>query len=334
MNTKNKVKIFRNGNLESVHHIHAAVVDSKGEVLLDIGDPSFSTYARSSLKPFQALPLIISGAADKYGYTEEEIAVSCASHSGELIHRQTVQNILNKINEDENKLICGAHIPRDTEGFEKWVRSGNDITKIFNNCSGKHASMIATCKHTDQDIDSYYKPNHPLQVRIKQLILDICQLKESQIETGEDGCGLPVYKMPLNHLALGFCKLANPDIIKEKEISDAMKIIQRSMISSSHFVAGENRFDTDAMKVLEGKIVSKMGAEGVQGIGLVNKGIGIAVKVEDGANRGADIVGIHLLNHLGLIKHEEYQLLQNYFEPPILNTRGKQVGHIEFELEI
>ena len=333
MTQHNLVKVYRNNVLESIHNVHVAVVDTKGELLLHIGDPDFQAYARSSLKPFQAIPLIKSGASEYFNYTSEEIAISCASHSGESIHRQVVENILSKIDETEASLICGAHVPRDIEGFEQWIKDGNQLTKIFNNCSGKHASMIATCKYTNKDIDSYYQPDHPLQLEIKDLIQDICGISDSNIAVGEDGCGLPVYSFPLKNLAFGFCKLGNPDIIAENNLREAIVKIQDSMITSPYFVAGKNRFDTDAMKILNGKIVSKMGAEGIQGIGVIDKGIGIAIKVEDGANRGADIVGMHVLNHLGVIDKKELEQLLAYYEPEILNTNGKKVGHISFELD-
>lgn len=322
------IQVYRGGLLESSHDIHIAVVDTDGRLIYSYGDPSRLTFPRSALKPFQAIPLVESGASDHFSFTSEEIAISCASHSGEEVHRETVLGMMKKINIGEDALYWGAQIPQDKEGYEKVIRNGGNISPVFNNCSGKHTGMIAACLYLNEDVDTYYKFNHPYQQRILNILADVFDMNQENIAAGIDGCGLPTHYVPLEKFALGYARVARPDRWEDDKYRPALTTIRDSMMAHPYLVAGKDRFDTDVMAALKGKIVAKMGAEGVQGLGLVDEGLGIAIKVDDGANRGAYIAAMEVLEELGLLTNETRQKLAKYREKPIYNTVGKEVGKI------
>lgn len=330
------IQVYRNGLLESKHQVHIAVVDAAGKLLYSYGDPSRISFPRSALKPFQAIPLIESGAADRFGFSDADIAICCASHSGEARHRTRVLNMLARIDADESFLRCGPHIPRDQEGYKQWIREGKELTPVFNNCSGKHTGMIATCIHLNEAVKNYYELDHPLQEQIIEQLKQICGIDNDQFSSGEDGCGLPAHRFPLYHMAVGFARLARPDLMVNQEHAVALKRIRDCMIAHPEMVGGSQRFDTDIMDALHEQVVTKMGAEGIQGIGLLESGLGIAIKVEDGNNRAASVAAMHVLEQLDLVRSDQYEQLKFHSEPLIKNTVGENVGQItaDFKLDM
>lgn len=336
MNKLNKaVKVYRGGFLESTHEVHIAVVKNSGELLCSYGNPLRKTFPRSALKPFQAIPLIRRNVVDKYNFSDADIAICCASHNGESRHRDQVLGILHKLKLDESYLKCGAHAPKNEKMYKKLIHENKEITQVYNNCSGKHAGMLGDCLALNEDIESYYKSSHPLQREIVETLISVCGIERNDLEIGIDGCGLPTHQFPLRKLAQGFSNLALPNSILNQTYVNAFKRIRNSMMSHSEMVGGDNSFDTDIMNNMPGKVVTKAGAEGVQGIGLVNSGIGIAVKVEDGNARGASVVAMEVLRQLNFINNKEYELMNAYNKPDVMNVSGLKVGEIipDFKLD-
>lgn len=329
------VLVFRGDYLESTHDIHVAVVNAEGELLYSYGNPDRFTFPRSSMKPFQAVPLLETGAADAFHYSAADISLSCASHSGESFHRHTVLDILSRVGLEEEHLQCGTHLPRDMESYKQLIREGKDLTPVFSNCSGKHSGMLASAVHMNEDVHTYREITHPLQQRILDVIEDVCSFPKAQIQISVDGCGVPVHQLPLRNVALGFARLAKPEVFSEGKRAQALKKICESMIQHPEMVGGTNRFDTDLMRVFNGRIVAKAGAEAVQCLADLETGIGIAIKVEDGSARATSVVTMEVLRQLGIGDEETFSKLEEYVNAPVLNARNDKIGVIKanFELE-
>ncbi|TLS38633.1 asparaginase [Pseudalkalibacillus caeni] len=323
------VEIYRGNHLESTHQAHIAVVNYKGELLYSHGDPYRLTFPRSSMKPFQAIPLIETGTADFFNYHNADISVSCASHSGEPFHRSRVSDILARIGLQENDLQCGTHIPRDHDSYIKLIKSGKELTPLYSNCSGKHSGMLATAVKMGEDYESYREPNHPVQRRIMKAISETCNIPEEKIQISVDGCGVPVHRLPLYNAALGFSRLAAHTTIDDSRRQETLKRIKEAMTEYPEMVAGTDRFDTDLMRTFKGKIVAKAGAEGVQCLGVSEEGIGIAIKMEDGNARACSAVTLEVLKQLGIGDKLIMQSLENYINPPVLNMRKDKIGVIK-----
>ncbi|WP_077328768.1 asparaginase [Virgibacillus siamensis] len=329
------VHVYRGGCLESVHEVDIAVVDCNGKILFSYGDPNRPTFARSSMKPFQAVPILETGAAKYFSFDAADIALFCSSHNGEAIHRSRVLSLLETVGKDETSLQCGTHIPRDLDSYKNLIRDGKDLTPVFSNCSGKHTGMLATCVYLNEEAKTYRELDHPHQQRILNVISTICDFNPESIGIGVDGCGVPVHQLPLNHIAMGFARLSQPDKMMDQIYVQSLKKIRDSMMAYPEMVAGTNRFDTDLMKTFDGEIVAKAGAEGVQCIGLADSGLGIAIKVEDGNGRAASVAAMKVLKELNIGDEKEHHMLQSYIEPAVKNMSGNVVGKItaEFQLE-
>ncbi|MHC0036267.1 asparaginase [Pseudoneobacillus sp. C159] len=329
------ILVYRGEYLESTHEVHIAVVDAEGNLLYSYGNPDRLTFPRSSMKPFQAVQLLETGAADAFHYSAAEISLSCASHSGETYHRSTVLDILNRVGLEEDHLQCGTHIPRDMESYKQLIREGKELTPVFSNCSGKHSGMLASAVHMNEDVSSYRDIHHPLQQRILEVIEDVCSFPKEQIEISVDGCGVPVHQLPLRNTALGFARLAKPEVFSNRNRAEVLKTIRDAMIKHPEMVGGTNRFDTDLMRVYNGRLVAKAGAEAVQCIGDLETGIGIAIKVEDGSPRATSVVAMEVLRQLGIGDEELFTKLDEYVHAPVLNARNDKIGVIKanFQLE-
>jgi L-asparaginase II len=330
---ENPIKVYRGEYLESTHDMHVAVVNSKGQLLYSYGNPERPTFPRSSMKPFQAIPVLETGAADAFHFEEADVSLICASHSGEPRHRERVLNIISDIHLEENHLQCGTHIPRHLESYKELIKAGGELTPVYSNCSGKHSGMLTAVVHMNEDVASYREVSHPHQQRILNAIEEVCDFPKKKIEMGVDGCGVPVHRLPLINTALGYARLANPD----KFVSEHSKTLDRichAMIKHPEMVGGDNRFDTDVMRAFNGQIVSKAGAEGVQCIGVVGGALGIIVKIEDGNARAVSAVALEVLRQLGIGNEAIYQELDQYVNTPVLNTRNDRIGRIDVEFEL
>jgi L-asparaginase II len=320
------VKVYRGEFLESTHDVHVAVVNSAGELLYSYGDPERLTFPRSSMKPFQAVPVLETGAADAFHFEDADISLICASHSGEQRHRERVMSIIKRIGLEETHLQCGTHVPRDMDSYNKLIKAGGSLTPVFSNCSGKHSGMLTAAVHMQEEVATYREVSHPHQQRILQAIEDICGFPKAQIDISVDGCGVPVHRLPLKNTARGFARLANPDGYSH---SKELKRICQGMTKHPEMVGGNDRFDTDVMDVFDGKIVAKGGAEGVQCIGVVGEDLGICLKVEDGNARATSVVAMEVLKQLGIGDEAIYQKLYDYADAPVLNARNDRIGRIE-----
>lgn len=328
-------KVYRNNVLESSHLGHIAVVDYTGKLLYAYGDPFRQTYARSSMKPIQAIPVVETGAADRYAIDAADLSLCCASHNGEPRHRTRAMDMLTRAGQAEQALQCGTHVPRDEESYKQLIRKGQELTPVYSNCSGKHAGMILTAVHMGEDVSSYHLPEHPVQQRILDAVAEVTRYPKEKIRIGIDGCGVPVHCLPLANYAWGFARLARPETFEKPERREAVKRVTDAMVAFPEMVAGNKRYCTDLMSAFKGRIIGKAGAESVYCLGDRETGIGIAVKIEDGGPRAVNTVVNEVLRQLGIGVDGPLTALAEYTNPPIRNMSGKVVGQLtaEFTLE-
>ena len=288
--------VRRGALVESVHRGRLVVCDPRGNVLEAVGDPEAYVYLRSSAKPFQALPLVLSGTADAIGLKDEELAVACASHNAEEPHLAAVKSILEKAGLDESDLQSGAHPPMYGPEAAKLARSGEEPRPIHGNCSGKHAGMLAVCVHEGYETLSYRDPGHPLQRRILGLIAEVCGLEEDEILVAGDNCGVPAFALPLRSFATGLARIATSVGLPD-ELVDAALRIRDAMRAHPFMVAGTGRFDTRLME--RTNLLVKGGAEAGLAVGNP-QGWGMALKISDGSERAVRPVGLAALDHMGV----------------------------------
>ncbi|AIF44525.1 asparaginase [Virgibacillus sp. SK37] len=328
MNENNALIEVRRGNhIESAHHLHIAVVDSAGTLLHYAGNNNKNIYARSSMKPIQAIPIVETGAADYYEFSNADLSLCTASHSGESMHTDRVTSILKRVGIDDTKLQCGTHIPRWQETYKNLIKNGKEVTPLFNNCSGKHTGMLATAMFMGEPINTYYELDHPVQQRIMQTVSEICDYPQEDIEIGIDGCGVPVHGLPLERLAYGFARMANPESLG-KERAEHVRRVTKAMTAAPEMVGGTDRFCTDFMTAGKGRFFGKAGAEGVYCIGDTQTGLGIAIKVADGNGRAVYPAAMETLVQLGLLEKNQIEQLKEYHHPKLKNARNEIIGEL------
>lgn len=337
------VEVRRGSITESRHRGHVAAVDGDGQIVAHIGSPETLTYLRSSAKPFQAVPLIASGAADRFGFNECEIAIACASHSGEPIHVETVASMLRKIGLDESALKCGTHEPLSSEETRRLRESNEEPNVLQNNCSGKHAGMLALALHLGAPIETYDQPDNPVQLEIGRTVEQFSGVPIEDIAVGVDGCGVPVFGVTVRAMALMYARLVTPPAAWDEKLRAACERIVRSMTVWPEIVGGTTeRLDTEMMRATAGALISKVGAEGVYTVGVLPserwpRGLGLALKIEDGEDRRArPTVVIESLRQLGVLTGTAYDAVKPYASFPVRNHRGDEVGEVRasFELSI
>lgn len=315
------IEVTRGKLVESVHRGAVAVCDADGKVRLAIGDIEQPIYPRSSLKPVQAIPLVESGAADAFGLGDEEIALACASHSGEPMHTDRVAAWLKKIGCTADDLACGTHPVRFEPVMEALIRAREKPTRIHNNCSGKHTGFLTVAKHMGVAVKGYEKIDHPVQRAVAEALKDLAGMS-GELQWGVDGCVAPNFVVPLNKLARAMARFANTKGLSEKRAA-AMKHILAAMIAHPELVAGTGRACTAMMRESQGKAAVKTGAEGVYVAILPEMGLGIALKIDDGATRAAEAAIAQMLINLGAVSGGETAKLAR---SDVRNTRGDAVG--------
>ena len=325
-------KEYRGNTVENVHFGAIAVVDSKGKLIYSFGDPYFVTYLRSAAKPFQAIPLIISGAADEFGLDRKEIAIVCGSHNGQKKHIDVVKSILKKIGLSEKNLLCGAHIPHYYTINNIPPPKGARFKPIHNNCSGKHAGILALSVYHGWNTKNYLSPKHPAQKMILDAISEICEYPTKKIGIGIDGCGVPVFAMPLYNMALVFSKLVTQQG-KDEKASEAYQLIASSMLRYPEMVSGFGRFDLSLAKVGKGNILSKAGVA-LYCLGLIDSGWGMAAKIVDGARIAIGPTVCEALKQLGAVKKNDMRKFGEYALPIIRNHKGDKVGFVKAEFKL
>lgn len=328
------VDVTRGALVESAHRGAAAIVDADGKLLYSIGDPYLVTYPRSSAKPFQALPLLESGAADHFHFSEREIAIACASHAAEDFHVETVSGILARLGLDESALMCGIHPPANKAAADALRAAGLKPTTLHSNCSGKHSGMLALATFMGVPTEGYYRPAHPVQQRILEVVSDFCGLAEGEIVLASDGCTVPTFGMPLYSFAWGLARFVDARSWPESRQAACRRIVQ-AMQRHPEMVAGTARLDTDLMRVAGGSLISKGGAEGYHAVGVLpggvfGKGVGVALKVMDGdvTGRARPPAVIEILRQLGVLGDEQVGALSSYHHAPVNNMRGSVVGEV------
>ena len=322
------VEVVRGGYVESIHYGAIAVVDSRGRLIAHAGDPDLTTFLRSTAKPFQLLPLVESGGADHFGFTDKELAVMAASHSGEPRHIETVRGILGKIGPDEGALQCGAHEPESVESLQQLRAAGRAPTAIYNNCSGKHCGMLAQAVFRGLSTRDYLDPRHPVQTAILNTLADMSGVAPDAIAIGIDGCSAPCFALTLRACALAFACIADPSALSESRRSAVMRVA-RAMTRYPEMVAGEERLDTELMRATEGRILCKGGAEGYHGLAVFTRGLGIAMKTIDGngARSGGPMV-IETLRQLGALEEPASEALREHHTSIVKNHGGLDVGEV------
>ena len=327
MHVPARAEVWRGAGLESVHRVHLVVVDAEGRRVLEAGHPDCVTYWRSSAKPIQALPTIAAGAVRLHGLEPPEIAVLCASHSGQPAHLEAVQSVLRKAGCSESDLQCGVHAPAHEPSALELVRAGKLATPVHNNCSGKHAGMLLLSRMLGADPASYREPGGEVQQAILATVSHLTGIGVTEIRLAVDGCGVPVFGLPLSAMALAFARLARPDVL-EAGLSEAASVVGRAMQKNAFYVAGSDRLDTVMMETLGDAVICKGGAEGVWCAGLTDRGWGLALKVEDGHRRGASPVGLEVLRTLDVWSPEGHPGLSAYHRPVLENHAGTEVGRV------
>ncbi len=316
-------RVTRGGLTESIHVGFAVIVDSSGSPFFATGDHQYVTCARSALKPFQAAAILKTGAIEKAGFTDKELALMCASHNGESIHVDTAKSMISKLGLTVEDYRCGSHYPYDIFSKNALIKNGESPQPLHNNCSGKHAGMLALAKYLSTDISGYLNEKHPVQKTIFQYVKNLVNLDE--IPTAVDGCTAPTPFLSLQNIATMFQKLADGS---EPSLNEVFK----AMSNHPRLVGGTNHFDTSFIKSLKGRGITKVGGESVRGIALKTKEhgpLGIAIKILDGNLRAMPIAVMTLVEHLELLRQDELKRLNKYRTKILTNHNGIEVGRIE-----
>jgi L-asparaginase II len=335
------VEVTRGGITESRHRGHVVAVESDGTITAYLGAPETVTYLRSSAKPHQAIPLVASGAAGRFGFTEKEIALACASHSGEPIHTEVVASMLQKIGLGPEALKCGVHEPFSSEAARRLREKGEAPNVLQNNCSGKHAGMLALALHLGAPIDTYDEPTNPVQLAIGKTVSIFSGIAIEDIAVGTDGCGVPVFGITVKAMSLMYARLVEPPAEFDEQTRNACARIVSAMTAYPELIGGtSDRLDTEIMRAAAGRLVSKVGAEGVYTVGVLPcedwpRGLGLAVKIEDGDDhRARPTVVIESLRQLGILANESLEAVSRYAFFPVRNRRGEVVGEVTPEFKL
>ncbi len=311
MNGTLRIEQRRGRSTESVHRVHVAVVDATGALVARAGDPDLVTFWRSAAKPFQAMPLVSDGAADYFKLDASHLALACASHSSEPGQVERVREFLARIGASESDLQCGPHTPLSDAVARNYRARGVELTAVYSNCSGKHTGMLALARHHGWPTIDYHRLQHPVQQRCLREVSRWTDLAEGAIGTAVDGCGVVCYALPLRRMALAYARLANADAIPQ------------AMLQYPELIAGEGRPCTEMMSAFPGRVITKVGAEGVYSGVVLRERLGVSLKVEDGHGVAAALAMASVLSHLGLTPQpDSLQSRVNY------NTRGEVVGEL------
>ena len=335
------VIVKRGAITESRHRGHIAIVEPDGTIIAAAGAPENVTFLRSSAKPFQALPMLVSGAADRFGFTDREVAIACGSHNGEPIHTELVLSMLGKLGLGPEALQCGAQEPYGAEAAEALRARGEKPNDLHNNCSGKHAGMLALALHLGAPIDTYIKAENPVQLAIADVISQFSGVAVTDMAVAIDGCAAPIFGITIKAMALAYARLISPPADLDQKTRAACDRIVRVMGEYPELIGGtSNRLDTELMRAAPHRLISKVGAEGVYTAGIRPcrewpNGLGLALKIEDGDDKRArPTVVIESLRQLGVLRDESLEAVAKYAFFPVVNWRGDVVGEIAAQFEL
>lgn len=321
------VEVLRGLSVESRHRGSVAVVDADGGLVLSLGDGDTPVFPRSAVKAFQALPLLESGAADRFGLTPTEIALAVSSHSGEEPHVATARGMLQKAGRDESCLECGAHWPSSREAERALAAAGLKPSALHNNCSGKHSGFICLACGLDEDPAGYIRPDHRVQREIRAAGEEITGFTFLDAYTGTDGCSIPTYAVPLKAIALGFARLGTGIGLKP-ERAKAARRIREAVAANPFMVAGSGRLDTVATELFQERVFMKTGAEGVYCAAIPELGLGIALKADDGESRAAQAMLAGILHRYVPMDDATRAAFDAKAWPTLKNWNGMTVGSV------
>lgn len=323
------VDVMRGDVVESTHHVHVAVCHAEQGLVASAGNPAHQSFVRSAIKMFQVMPLVEAGGVAHFGLTGEELALCTASHGGEPFHVTAARSILAKARVTDAALVCGPHLPLHEPTAHAMVAAGDKPGRIHNNCSGKHAGMLACCVCQQWVTNGYHRPSHPLQQRIRSTLARWMRINADEMATAVDGCGLPTFAIALDAVAEGCARFA----AAAADSTTPAATIFTAMVDHPEFVAGTDRLDTDLMRVAGKRLIAKVGAEGFYCAAVPSLKIGVALKAEDGAKRAAEPALLAVLHRIDALAAADVDHLEKYAQPKILNTRQELVGYLRTSLD-
>ena len=326
------VHATRGGAVESTHRGALAVLDADGAVVVQCGDIDRPIFPRSAVKVLQALPLVASGAADRFGLTPQELAIACASHNGEPLHVQTVQRMLARTGLSEQSLECGVHWPLLDTASRALAAAGRSPSALNNNCSGKHAGFVCLACALDplaepvRSVRGYVQPSHPVMREVAAALQATTGYDLSSTPQGVDGCSIPTYAIPLRHLALAFARVGTGHGLSPEHAAAARRL--RAAVASAPFmVAGTGRFDTRIMERFGERVFCKVGAEGVFCAALPERGLGVAIKIDDGNNaRACEVAMAAVIESLCELSEADAAFVRTFSDVTLTNWNGLHVG--------
>lgn len=321
------VHVTRGNQIESIHRGHIIVADSHGTPVYHVGDPDHTICLRSCGKPLQALPVITTGAADAFNISPAELAVMSGSLSGQNFHVKAITSILEKIGLDASFLDCGVHRPSHRQTAWKLQQDGAQPSPLHNNCAGKHVAMLTLCVYHGWPLEQYISPEHPVQQLILDTVSSLTEVPVGKIGIGIDGCGVPVFFLPLVSLARAYARLTS-------RADPAISRLMEAVLSHPAMIAGSERICTDIMVTLGEKVFAKTGAEGGYAMSLMEKGWGVGIKIEDGNMRALYPVIVETLRQLQVLSREDEKSLEAYHHPLIVNHRKEIVGGITAQFNL
>lgn len=318
------VQLTRGGMLESEHHGAVAVMNSKQQLIAAAGDPQRVTFSRSTLKVFQALPLIESGTHREFGFDSEKLALLCASHNGESMHIAQVDAMLGAINLPHSKLECGCHVPAQYSYFDQSPPADAVWDQRHNNCSGKHAGFLAYCVQHGMPTRHYIDPMHPLQQAVRKDVARATGMSADALVLGIDGCSAPNYAMPLSNIAYGYARLASG--AADGEFGESFSLLGEAMTAHPALISGTGRNDLAFMQIGGGDWIAKVGADGVQAIASKSRGEAFAIKILDGNRTALFAATVEVLDQLGWLNDAQRIALMPWRAADITNANGIVVG--------
>lgn len=321
------VDVTRGGIVESRHAVRAVAVDADGKTVAAFGAVEAPVFPRSAIKLLQALPLIETGAADAFRLGSEEVALACASHSGEPVHVSRVVSWLGRLGLTAADLECGSQWPINEDAARALAARGETPSAVHNNCSGKHTGMLTQARHLNEPTRGYTDPNHPTQRRALAVIATLSGMAERDIILGTDGCSLPAVALPLDRFATALARIGAPESLEPARAAACRRLFA-AKTAHPHLISGTGRFDAAFMPALKGRIASKSGAEGVWAAVVPERRLGLAVKAEDGAGRAAEVGMLELMRRLGILGADDLAAVAKLAHPTLTNRAGRVVGAI------
>lgn len=321
------IEEYRAGLLENVHFGSLCGINEKKEIVYQLGEKDVPIFFRSASKPFQAIPIFLTDYMDKYHLTDKERALFIASQRGEQYHQDTLHTLLEKLPVNESDLVCAPSYPLNEEPKIAYVQAGKKKRKLLHNCAGKHIGFIAACHANNYPIDGYHLPDHPLQIQIKEIIAYLSEMDTKDIPVGIDGCGVPVFAIPLKRMAIAYSKLANPCLIEDANLRSAVEKLTAVMTKENEMIASHNFICTALLQ--DSNIIAKGGAQGVYCFALKKEGISFALKVVNGSEDPWPNIIASILEQIDYANKETIERIKTLRPPIVKNDAGLEVGTIK-----